>query len=67
MGNPLCVYVHAGNIHDTRAEYILLKKLYIVIPHLVAFVPIKDTGVLLEPVFTSICARLFGKFCRRLR
>ena len=21
----------------------------------------------LEPVFTSICARLFGKFCRRLR
>ncbi len=22
---------------------------------------------LLEPVFTSICARLFGKFCRRLR
>ena len=67
MGNPLCVHVHAGNIHDTRAEYILLKKLYIVIPHLLAFVPIKDTGVLLEPVFTSICARLFGKFCRRLR
>ena len=30
-----------------RAEYILLKKLYIVIPHLLAFVPIKDTGVLL--------------------
>lgn len=27
-----------------RAEYILLKKLYIVIPHLLAFVPIKDTG-----------------------
>ena len=22
---------------------------------------------ILEPVFTSICARLFGKFCRRLR
>ena len=67
MGNLLCVHVHAGNIHDTRAEYILLKKFYIVIPHLLAFVPIKDTGVLLEPVFTSICARLFGKFCRRLR
>ena len=67
MGNLLCVHVHADNIHDTRAEYILLKKLYIVIPHLLAFVPIKDTGVLLEPVFTSICARLFGKFCRRLR
>jgi hypothetical protein len=48
MGNLLCVHVHADNIHDTRAEYILLKKLYIVIPHLLAFVPIKDTGVLLK-------------------
>jgi len=28
---------------------------------------VKAMQVLLEPVFTSICARLFGKFCRRLR
>ena len=67
MGNLLCVHVHAGNIHDTKGGVYTFEKLYIVIPHLLAFVPIKDTGVLLEPVFTSICARLFGKFCRRLR
>ena len=26
-----------------------------------------DFEMILEPVFTSICTRLFGKFCRRLR
>ena len=51
MGNLLCVYVHAGNIHDTKSgvyTFEKVKKLYIVIPHLLAFVPIKDTGVLLK-------------------
>ena len=31
-----------------------------------AFAFVKAMQVV-EPVFTSICARLFGKFCRRLR
>ena len=50
MGNLLCVHVHAGNIHDTKGGVYTFEKLYIVIPHLLAFVPIKDTGVLLKHV-----------------
>ena len=48
MRNLLCVHVHAGNIHDTKGGVYTFEKLYIVIPHLLAFVPIKDTGVLLK-------------------
>ena len=58
-----------------RAEYILLKKLYIVIPHLLAFVPIKDTGVLLKTrlkSFTMIdcqvkCNKINEKIYKALR
>ena len=42
---------------------------FVAVPHK-SFRNFSGTAVVcqaLEPVFTSICARLFGKFCRRLR
>ena len=67
MGNPLCVHVHAGNIHDTKGGVYTFEKALYRYPTLIGVRADQGYRGTFRTVFTSICARLFGKFCRRLR